>query len=95
MPIPKSSAQQEQYVVTRGQPRKHLNARIEQDIDHQRPAPTVTISQQPEEHRADRAHHQAGCEHKCDIRDGFVKILCELRENIGENEEIERVERPA
>ena len=74
---------------------EHFDGGIKKNVEHERKAAAIAIGEQAEEKCADGTRGQAGGDGQRDISDAEMKFLGDGREDEGEDEEIEGVERPA
>src|SRR3989449_8494114 len=94
-PDPEQRPQHQERGVVGREPRKHLDDGVEHEIRHQRDLAAVAIRDQPENERAHRTEREREGEGERDVGVGPPEILRDRRERHHDEEEIERVERPA
>jgi CheY-like chemotaxis protein len=87
--------QQEQDGEVRRKAASKLDDRVAQHIDHQGGTTSPTVGRAPEQIRTDRSHRERQQDRECDLGDLGVELLRDVLEHEHQQEEIERVERPA
>ena len=94
-PDPVERAENQKHGVARRKSGQQFHQRIENDVHHQRDAPAEPIAQEPEDERAQRAHHEGEGDCECHLHDRNRKRGSDILDHEGEEKKIERVERPA
>ncbi len=92
---PVEQSENEKDRVSRRESGKHLDDRIEQNVQHERNPPPVPVGHQAEEERADGAHGKARRQGERDRGNGFSELAGDGNEHERQHEEVERVQRPA
>lgn len=88
-------AQQDERGEVRRERRRELDDRIEDDVDHQRPAATVTIGGPAEDQRAEWPQHQRHRDREGDRGNRLHELFGDGAHDEDEQKEVERVEHPA
>src|SRR2546423_401643 len=94
-PDPEQRAQHEKRGVVRRQACEHLDQRVEHQVDHQRQLAPVAVGEQPEDERAHRPEGERECDRERDRGVRLPELPGDRRERHHDEEEVERVERPA
>src|SRR5207302_4108880 len=80
--------------VAGSEPGKNFNDGVEDDIEHERQSTSVAIGQQTEDECADRTHSETRRQRKRDVWPRVMEVPRDIAQHVGENEEVEGVERP-
>ena len=94
-PDAEQGAQHEEAPVAGGEAGEHLDDRVEDEVDHEREAAPVAVGEEAEEEGADRAEGERQGDRERDGGVRGVELLRDRGEGEDDEEEVERVERPA
>ncbi len=95
MPMPKSSRRIDERHVVRREAAQHRDDRVEDDVQHQRQPAAVAIGDEAEDDRADGPRDEREADGQRDVRPRLAERRRDVLDDERQDEEIERVERPA
>jgi hypothetical protein len=100
-PDPEQHPQADELPVGLRQPAEYRNRRVEEHVEHQRQPAPEPIRHQPEHDRANRPHRERQRDRQRNARPRFFQRrsgkerVREILDDESQDEEIERIERPA